>query len=51
MEKSQYERRLRLLYVLEYLDKYSDSEHPVTAAKIMEYLSERSITWRAQIGL
>ena len=44
MEKSQYERRLGLLYVLEYLDKYSDSEHPVTEAKIMEYLSERSIT-------
>ena len=43
MEKKNYTRRVKLLYVLDFLKAYSDEEHPVTAAKIMDFLKERSI--------
>lgn len=44
MKNAANDRRLRLLYVLECLQKQSDPEHPVTASKIMEYLDAHAIT-------
>lgn len=37
-------QKLKILYVLEFLQKYSDEENPVTANEICEYLEKNSIT-------
>lgn len=36
-------QKLKILYVLEILRKYSDEDHPLTAAKICEYLAANGI--------
>ncbi len=42
MPKS-WRQKLKILYVLEILKKYSDEEHPLTATKICEYLASEGI--------
>lgn len=44
MENTANDRRLKLLYVLECLQKQSDPEHPLTAASIIEYLGAHSLS-------
>lgn len=36
-------QKLKLLYIKELLEKYSDEEHPVTVADIQKYLAERDV--------
>lgn len=37
-------QKLKILYVLEFLQKYSDEQNPVTAAEICEYLESKAIS-------
>ena len=36
-------QRLKILYILDFLKRESDEEHPVTAADICEYLDSQGI--------
>lgn len=43
-------QKLKIIYVMEYLLKYSDEEHPVTTNQIIAYLQSHDIAAERKSG-